>query len=256
MTVKQPRIFLGDYGDGYNGLKTSIYGNDVTVRADDFDATKRSFNSEWVDLTKIKMVGVVSSTPIPYQYHTYNTGGGAAILEQWYQGYYWQLPVIPLPMNYFPLWEERGYNSTSKIFLDDDQQYTSNTINLGLPDYPIWFTSQTANVGGRSWITTQATQNDTKNNTHHTPDGDYYSTTQYTPDYSIAQTYSAKCLIFDPNYFSSAAPTTPLYNRNFWTNSAGVPAGQMARGYPGFPVTPVSARSAYVMFSNKLGDWA
>ena len=247
----QPAIHLGDYGDGTIGLKTSLHGYDVTVRGDDDDVTKRSFNSEWVGLLKVRSVGAVSSTPVPYQWHQYNTWG-STITQIWRSGFYWQLPVVPLPFDYIPIWEERCFNPTTKTFFDDDANPAADSAGYP-PYYNTW-------SGGRSWITTQSTSNDTKNNTSYT-NGDY-TTNRFDVSYLSGAgaglpltppAYAAKCLVLDPNFRSSAAPNITVYNQNIWTND---PAGPKNTGYPAFPATPVSGRSAYVMFGNKLGDWS
>lgn len=116
------RIIMGDYaaGDGVFGIKCSLAGYDVSVRADDQDVTKRSFNSEWTSLCKIKVIGVAQS-----EWTQYQTQGGILqppngtrvfSISGWQQ----VTPVIiPHGFSYIPIWEERLYDPTTKTIWDD-----------------------------------------------------------------------------------------------------------------------------------------
>lgn len=226
----QPAIHLGDYGDGTVGLKTSLPGYDVTVRGDDNDVEKRSFNSEWADLLKVRAFGVVSSTPKKQEWYCYNSfdpGAGTPFVDEtWNQSWYWSLPIVPLPVDYIPLWEERIYDPTTKLFYDDD------CLSTSARDWS----------GGRSWITAQATQNDYPNNTDWVVDGNYSTNSQTGGNPPRTRpSYAAKCLVFDPNWRSHPAPdyNTAMLSQNHWFNTTGGP-----RGWPGFKPEPVSARSA------------
>lgn len=116
-----PSIRIGNYGNGAFGVKTSIAPYDVTVLADDNDATKRSFNSEWPSICKIKIIGVASSEWTPYQ-----AQGGVYVgppqgsKSYSHSGWEQVTPIlVPTGVPHIPVWEERVYDPANSIVYDD-----------------------------------------------------------------------------------------------------------------------------------------
>lgn len=124
-----PRLLIGNYGDNIKfGLKTSLPGFDVTVSADDNDSQKRSFNSDWTNLGKLKIIGIATS-----EWSQYQSQGG--IVEppngtRLYSISGWQqsTPVaVPTGLSDIPIWEERVLNSSGEVY--DDYLYASSGSN-------------------------------------------------------------------------------------------------------------------------------
>lgn len=119
-----PRLRLGNYGNGTIGLKASLPGFDVTVLADDNDGDKRSFNSQWTDITKVALIGYVNATSIG----TYN---------------------VPHGLGYMPHFNAHVYAPASKQFADDGwttlSSQSGNRINTDLTtsNLVFWITSPT-----------------------------------------------------------------------------------------------------------------
>ena len=108
-----PRFFIGNYNGAF-GLKTATLGNDVTNTTYDNDENKRSFNSQWSNLTKVSQI---SSILIP--------SDGT-----------WSNFALSPTLGYTPFFEMRVYDpSVRQIF--DDYQYNSTTGYA-------WYTSGTA----------------------------------------------------------------------------------------------------------------
>jgi len=109
--------YLGNYGDpaGTIGLKTSLPGFDARDLSGDNDSNKRSFNSNWSNLVKLKILGVAQGTSAPVQTHRPQGAGQ----EQWTSGWSWVPAAVPTGLTFIPMWEERVYNQASKIFNDD-----------------------------------------------------------------------------------------------------------------------------------------
>lgn len=135
-----PCFLAGDYGNGTFGVKTSIGLNDVTVLADDNDPDKRSFNSQWTNLCKIKLIGSVSTPWEAFQQRTmtFNNGYYANSTSGWRQT---QIAEVPTGLSYIPIWEDRIYDPANKIFYDD---YLYGSNPSGYPG--------SSNSGGRSYF--------------------------------------------------------------------------------------------------------
>lgn len=211
-----PSFRIGNYGDGTIGFKTATPGNDVLIRADDDDVTKRSFNSEWTNILKIKSIGIVQAVAQQWQSSTV-----ANSVFYWYSGWKWVLPQVPTGLTYIPIWEERGYDSATKTFYDDDSGVANSHVY----------------TGARSWFVPADTTVDmSRRMAFNSPAG--------------ADFYPSNTLVFDPNFRRSANPGLAglSYNGNVY---AGQP-GQYI-GYPPFPATPApSAKAAYVLYSNSI----
>lgn len=123
--ARRPRILLGNFGNGTFGMKTSTSEFDVTVLADDNDPVKRSFNSQWPNIAKLKMIGVARSEWTQYQYQTpvYNqwsegstTWAQSASISAWQQ----VSPVaVPTGLTGIPIWEERIFDPATGAIYDD-----------------------------------------------------------------------------------------------------------------------------------------
>lgn len=205
-----PRILGGNYGDGTFGIKTSLPGYDVSVLADDNDVTKRSFNSQWTNLAKIKIIGVAVAEWVQYQEQGGYTDppNGTRLFSN--SGWRVASPIIvPTGLSYIPVWEERLFDPGVGYFYDDHVVVT--TPNSG----------QASQSGGRS----------------------YHSG----PAISPANSLFISPHIANENY-------APVINSNyyFWN-----PIGDFP-GYPAYPEYPAkptkSLASAYVIYSNKMGD--
>lgn len=125
-----PRILAGNYGNSVVGLKASLQGHDVTVLADDNDVTKRSFNSEWPGLGKLKIVGVAASEWTQYEVQSigqYYAGGILYFYTYSARGWRQETPVpLPTGLNYIPVWEERVYDSG---YIYDDFLFITSNAN-------------------------------------------------------------------------------------------------------------------------------
>lgn len=130
-----PRIRLGNYGNGVFGLKTSLPGYDVTVLADDNDVTKRSFNSEWPGLAKLKILGVAESSWTQYQAqgrNQYSSGSTTYSYNFSQSGWEQATPIlVPTGLSFIPIWEERIFDKDNKLFYDDYVYTTSNANQIG-----------------------------------------------------------------------------------------------------------------------------
>lgn len=126
MTV--PRLLLGNYGEGTFGIKTSTPGHDVTVLADDNNVLKRSFNSEWTNLCKIKLIGVATTPWFQYQAQVYGYDPYAGRTTMSAQSG-WRTNTttqVPTGLSYIPIWEDRCYETSTKTFYDDDLRAFDN----------------------------------------------------------------------------------------------------------------------------------
>lgn len=117
-----PRLLAGNYGNGVFGLKASLQGYDVTALADDNDVTKRSFNSEWPGLCKLKILGAAASEWTAYQLQS---ASGPPYYSISQSGWRQETPVIvPTGLSYVPIWEERVYDGG---YFYDDYIYTGGS---------------------------------------------------------------------------------------------------------------------------------
>lgn len=109
--------YLGNYGDpaGTIGLKTSIPGFDARDLSGDNDSNKRSFNSNWTNLVKVRLIGVAQGTS--HQVQTHRPQGAGQ--EEWTSGWDWTPAAVATGLTYIPMWEERVYDQGNKIFYDD-----------------------------------------------------------------------------------------------------------------------------------------
>lgn len=118
-----PRVKGGNYGNGTFGIKASTPGYDVTILADDNDPIKRSFNSQWPSLAKLKVVGVGLAVWTQKQYQTINqySIGSTVYAERWsVSSWVMETPIqIPTGMSAIPIWEERLFDIDSSTFYDD-----------------------------------------------------------------------------------------------------------------------------------------
>ena len=173
MTLR-PRFLAGNYGNGIQGLKTSLPGYDVTVLADDNNVERRSFNSEWPQLARLKIAGFAAGVWTQQQWRdqaSFNPVTGQYQFSRSWSAWAMRTPIqVATGLTYMPVWEERLYEpALSKVY--DDYVYpnvTSTTASYsgarsyfsgpGLsPANTIWF-EPFSNVA----ITGQ---------THTTPDG-------------------------------------------------------------------------------------
>lgn len=139
--------YLGNYGNGTIGLKTSIPGWDVRDLSQDDNSNARSFNSNWSNLVKIKTIGVAQGTTTPVQTQRPGVGSPAARTSGWG----WVPAAVATGLNYIPMWEERVYDQASRIFYDDKLfDFGNSTVNNfsgsrsyfsgpGLPPNIVWF---------------------------------------------------------------------------------------------------------------------
>lgn len=132
-----PRSLFGRFGGGSSviGVKTSLIGYDVTVLADDNDTTKRSFNSEWLNMCKLKSIGFAQT-----QWTTFSLVGIDFIFVsgiQYFQkvnrfGWEQVTPTyVATGLTAIPIWEERTYSLANKIFDDDKLVPYSNSNSTG-----------------------------------------------------------------------------------------------------------------------------
>jgi len=131
---RRASILGGPYGDGTYGLKCSRPGYDVLDLAGDNDIVKRSYNSQWTDIAKIKIRGVGLADWRAYQEHGFQ---GTKVWEWarsgWRRDQSWI--VVPTGLTYIPVWEARLFNPVMGVFLDDhcnlsfyaDYGYTSTS---------------------------------------------------------------------------------------------------------------------------------
>lgn len=237
---KIPRILAGNYGagSGVRGIKTSYAGYDVTVRADDQDTTRRSFNSEWSSLCKVKIIGAATQVYVPYQardvvYQVSNASG--------YNIYYttsrsmtgWQLlPIEVLTgLNYMPVWEERCYEPDSGLIWDDRAKVSFSDDYLWV--YGIGYAHYYGDhcfSGARSWFAG--------------------------PGAPTANTINLEP--WDRNSLvGQAIPSQLVVNTNANTDLS--EGGYPAPRYPGYPTAPPYPSTAipycaYAIYTNKLGD--
>ena len=212
-----PRVLGGNYGDGTFGIKTSLPGYDVSVLADDNDVTKRSFNSQWTNLAKIRVIGIAAGEWVDQQYQSYNqyTIGSTIYGERWsVSGWSIINPVIiPTGLTYIPIWEERLYDVDTGYFYDDNVNVVTNTPNQ----------TQNSQSGGRS----------------------YHSGPSTTPANSIFVSPHQS----NQNY----APVENINKSAPYPAFGGSPPPYPA--YPSSPPKPTKIiSSAYVIYSNKMGD--
>ena len=213
-----PRFYAGPYGDGTFGLKTSRSGFDVKVLADDSDVMKRSFNSQWAGLCKIKILGSASAVWTQYQlaipFQQFNSGGITYSFNTSRSGWRSTDPVlVPTGLNYIPIWESRILDRTNKLVYDDYVYVTSTSS-----------TPQSSSSGGRSY-------------------------------HSGPSTSPANTLFFLPA--RSTPQTSDVYNDNnsaTWRTFADPPQPQPP--YPAYPPMPTieTPALAYLIYGNKLGD--
>ncbi|MGL5166627.1 MAG: hypothetical protein ACRC9K_12140 [Afipia sp.] len=131
MSGREAGILIGNYGDNItHGVKSSLPGFDVRVTAGDNDVTKRSFNSQWPNLCKLKIIGAASSEWTQYQLETYDQQNIGGILYFWavrQSGWQQVTPVqVPTGLSYIPIWEERVFDTVGGYFYDDYVNITSS----------------------------------------------------------------------------------------------------------------------------------
>ncbi len=212
-----PRIRFGNYGNGVYGLKTSPPGYDVTVLADDNDPVKRSLNSEWPSICKIKIIGAASSEWTQFQ----TQGAGQYIPNSpTYYSYSisgWQqvTPVqVPTGLPHIPVWEERVLDTVNDLFYDDFLYASTGPNNTN------------SYSGARSY--------------HSGPTTAPANTIFFTP-------YSGV-----PNAASVSAQNNLIYNIDPGSGNNQFP-GYPA--YPAYPPKPTFRPTlVYVILNNKMGD--
>lgn len=129
--ARNPRFYAGPYGDGTIGLKTSLPGFNVKVLADDNDVTKRSFNSQWPSLCKIKLIGSAMGDWSQYQSQggIFSPPNGTRYYSQ--SGWMFSDPVqVPTGLTYVPVWEERQYKPATKEIFDDNLVISSSSSTI------------------------------------------------------------------------------------------------------------------------------
>lgn len=212
-----PRVLFGDDGEGTFVVKCSTPGNDVRNLADDFDGQKRSFNSQWPNIAKIKLLGTAScGWTITYSQTLNMFAVGSTTYAQ--RGSVTSLvPVriaVPTGLTYIPAWEERIYSSVNR-YIYDDYCYASVAPVSGI---------QSALSGGRSYHSGPST----------TPASTIFLE-PFTNTYNNGQVQNIAWSAAYPAFGGSAPPWPP---------------------YPSVPIPGDPPASVYVVYSNKMGDVA
>ena len=212
---RRASILGGPYGDGTYGLKCSRPGYDVLDLAGDNDIVKRSYNSQWTGLAKIKILGAGLADWRQWQEHgDQSISRWAWARSGWRRDQSWI--SVPTGLTYMPIWESRPFNPTTNTFLDD---YANVSF---YSDYGFTTTS-----GGRVRFPSPLSGS-TTNTLLFSPWEDYTNR----PVSGVSSTY--------------AGIGHNVYNEN--TNGfIGV--------YPEYPAMPSDDLGvAYVIYRNKLGD--
>ena len=214
MTRVAPLRF-GDYGNGTIGVKTSLLPHDVLILADDSDITKRSFNSEWTNLCKIKMIGSIQTEWTTFQRQGFETEwigdknyGRFTAQSGWQQ----VTPAgVPHGLTFIPIWEERVYDPVNGLIWDDSLYYYSNFSILG------------SFSGARSY-------------------------------HSGPSTLPANTLWFMPFEYVAGYGEVYNQNVGPWKWVADPGPPPAMPGYPGYPVKPTyKPTSVYLVYSNSMG---
>lgn len=150
--AKLARVRIGPYGyGGITGVKTSLYPNDVNDTAFDDSSEHRSFNSNWTNLSKLKIIGSAQGTWTPFQRQRLvtTTNGFGDFFNNYWSDNGWQMVAIGVPtgLTYIPIWEERIYDPTTKTFYDDNLVQLSGAFSgarsyfsgPGLSPNILWF---------------------------------------------------------------------------------------------------------------------
>ena len=225
------RILAGNYGDGTIGLKTSLPGFDVSVRSDDQNTERRSFNSEWVDVCRVAFVGF-ATVPAVQRRTRVGVPGGATSLSQWVVN---QEIIVPTGLSYMPVWEERIYDIGSKRFYDDKIAASFFYTQLGTPSSPTFVPNEITYSGARGFF--------------YGLGGTRSNAFKFRP-YQISPSSDGE---LSNSEISDANPyvISQTSNVNTSTNSSIPPFPP----YPAYPPDPNPLPGTmYVVYFNKLGD--
>lgn len=229
--ARVPSIRLGNYGNGTIGLKCSISPHDVTVLADDNNTERRSFNSEWTNLCKVKLIGTATPIWVPYQERFQSRDGGVGGLYNWrswsISGWRAVPAEVPTGLSYMPIWEERLYDFVARRIYDDFV-------------YPGTSGATGSASGARSYFSGP---------------GKAPANTIFFEPFLNAPIIASPSAQFETLVNSSMIGEFVVRNPGSNVNVAEPAEYPPYPPYPAYPAEPVQTlRSIYVVYSNKLGD--
>lgn len=237
--VRVPSIRLGNYGNGTIGLKCSISPYDVTDLADDNNTERRSFNSEWTNLGKVKLIGTAVPTWVPFQERIQNRSGGFDNLWTWRSNSTsgWRAyPVqVPTGLTQMPIWEERIYDAAAKRIYDDFVYPGTSGASSSFSGARSYFAGPgkipTNTIFFEPFISTPFFD-DEGPSAIVDENGNLFARTVDADGNAVVQVTSTNVNFMEPAEYPPYPP------------------------YPAFPAQPATptVRSIYVIYSNPLGD--